>query len=68
MKFCLSAGDEVSKTGVVNLFPSYVFSGPLRPFPQTPTRPVPKSIVRPDYADHAEGRSMSEEKMRGAFE
>ena len=47
------------------MYPSYVYSGDLRPYPQTPKRPLPATIVKPDYADHPEGRSMSEEKMRG---
>lgn len=49
----------------MNLYPSYVYSGNLRPYPQTPKRAVPANIERPDYADHPEGRSISEEKMRG---
>lgn len=39
-------------TGVYNPFPSFSFSGPLRPvYPLSPRRPVPKSIVHPDYAE-----------------
>lgn len=46
-------------------WPYYSFSGKLRPYPQTPKRPVPESIARPDYADHPNGRSLSEESFRG---
>ena len=62
--FYVVAGDEKG-SGVVNLYPSYIYSGDLRPYPQTPLRTVPVNIGRPDYADHPEGRSLSEEKMRG---
>lgn len=62
--FFVLAGDEKA-SGVVNLYPSYVYSGNLRPYPQSAKRTVPASIERPDYADHPEGRSISEEKMRG---
>ena len=32
-------------------WPRYKFTGPLRPWPQTPRRTVPPYIQRPDYAD-----------------
>lgn len=59
------AGEDKNTSGIVNLYPNYSYSGKLRPWPQTPKRPVPATIRRPDYADHVEGRSLSEEKMRG---
>ncbi|KAK8064456.1 methionine aminopeptidase [Apiospora phragmitis] len=38
-------------TGFFNPFPSYSFTGPLRPvYPLSPKRTVPKSIPHPDYA------------------
>ncbi|XP_031616728.1 methionine aminopeptidase 1 [Contarinia nasturtii] len=46
-------------------WPYYTFTGKLRPYPQTPMRKVPETIGRPDYADHAAGRSLSEEAFRG---
>lgn len=46
-------------------WPYYDYTGKLRPAKQTPKRPVPDSIARPDYADHPNGRSMSEESFRG---
>ena len=39
--------------------------GSLRPYPQTPRRSVPTSIERPDYANHKEGISLSEQSFRG---
>lgn len=59
------AGGEQEKNGIVNIYPNYNYSGNLRPWPQTPKRTCPPSIQRPDYADHPEGRSACEEKMRG---
>jgi len=46
------AGDTNQKKDAFNLFPNYVYSGKLRPYPQTPKRFVPATIERPDYADH----------------
>jgi methionyl aminopeptidase len=40
---------------------SYTFTGPLRPGDVTPKRVVPDHIVKPDYADHPQGISASEE-------
>lgn len=37
------------------------FPGTLRPGLMTPKRFVPHNIARPDYADHPEGRALSEE-------
>lgn len=48
-----------------NPWPYYKYTGALRPYPQTPIRKVPATIQRPDYADHPEGRSLSEEALRG---
>lgn len=59
------AGEDKNTEGIVNLYPNYNYSGKLRPWPQTPKRPVPDAIERPDYASHPEGRSLCEEKMRG---
>ena len=44
----------------------YNFTGPLRPGQMSPKRFVPLNIVRPDYADHPEGRSLGEENDRNA--
>lgn len=63
-QFLAGVGAEKKSEGV-NLYPSYVYSGNLRPYNQTPKRDVPLLIPRPDYADHPEGRSMCEEKLRG---
>lgn len=42
-------------------FRGFVFSGPLRPCQKTPKRDVPAHIARPDYADHPNGVSYSEQ-------
>ncbi|CAD5227218.1 unnamed protein product [Bursaphelenchus xylophilus] len=51
---------------VYNPFPGYTFSGPLRPFPQTPKRAVPETIPYPDYALHPEGVSLEERNSKMA--
>ncbi|KAH8293670.1 hypothetical protein KR054_002644 [Drosophila jambulina] len=51
--------------GGYNPWPHFRFTGKLRPFPQTPKRAMPEAIQRPDYADHPDGRSLSEEALRG---
>lgn len=56
---------EGKETTGYNPWPYYTFTGKLRPFEQTPMRTVPASIPRPDYADHKEGKSKSEEALRG---
>lgn len=39
-------------TGFYNPFPSYSFTGPLRPvYPLSPKRTVPNTIPHPDYAE-----------------
>lgn len=50
-----------------NPWPHYTFSGKLRPFPKSAKREVPSLIPRPDYADHPQGRSLSEESFRGKY-
>lgn len=42
-------------------FLMYSFTGPLRPGKLSAKRSVPKTIARPDYADHAQGISACEE-------
>lgn len=39
--------------------------GPLRPYPLSEKRDVPRSIERPDYADDPEGASACEEALKG---
>ncbi|KAI6187502.1 Methionine aminopeptidase [Aphelenchoides besseyi] len=54
-----------SKTSdVFNPWPSYQFSGMLRPFRQTPKRTVPERIPRPDYVHHPEGVSLEERNSK----
>ena len=40
----------------------FSFSGSLRPCLYSPKRAVPKNIRKPDYADHPQGVSMSEQR------
>ncbi|KAJ1727475.1 Methionine aminopeptidase 1 [Coemansia sp. BCRC 34490] len=50
-----------------NPFPSYKFTGPLRPvYPLSPRREVPADIPRPDYATSARGASRMEETYGNA--
>ncbi|RKU41322.1 Methionine aminopeptidase 1 [Coniochaeta pulveracea] len=43
---------QENKTGYYNPFPTYPFTGPLRPvYPLSEKRLVPKSIPHPDYAE-----------------
>ena len=50
------------------IFRGYTFTGPLRPFQQSPRRIVPPEIPRPDYAEHPTGFpfSESEDKRTGS--
>lgn len=59
------AGTVDSQNDEYRPWPYYSYSGELRPFPQSPMRTVPDTIARPDYADHPNGRSISEESFRG---
>lgn len=42
-----------------------MYSGQLRPYPQSAKRTVPASIGRPDYADHPQGYPLSEKALKG---
>lgn len=52
-------------TTAYNPWPGFIFTGKLRPFPQSKQRQVPDKIQRPDYADHAEGLPLSERAIKG---
>jgi len=43
-------------------FRGFMFTGPLRPYQQSPKRTVPPGIMRPDYADHPNGWPLSEQE------
>lgn len=51
-------------TSQYNPWPSYQFTGPLRPWPRSAPRKVPENIMRPDYATHPQGRALSEESLK----
>ncbi|TDL27442.1 methionine aminopeptidase [Rickenella mellea] len=55
-----------STDGSFNPFPNFPFTGSLRPiYPLSPKRIVPDHIVRPDYADDADGFPKSESIAQG---
>lgn len=65
--FFVLEGESTDGTGVeYNPWPSYNFTGKLRPFPPGPNRTVPPHIGRPDYADHPTGYPASENEAKGS--
>lgn len=69
--FVFAEGTGTSENTIVNEYnpwPYFNYTGKLRPSAQTPIRTVPDHIGRPDYADHPQGRSLSEEGFRGLFQ
>lgn len=59
-------GKTQNATGHFNPFPTYSFTGPLRPvYPLSPRRTVPKSIPHPDYAASGipKARALSRNKI-----
>lgn len=51
-------------TGHYNPYPTFPFTGPLRPvYPLSPRRQIPDSIKKPDYAN--DGTPRSEQKLVG---
>lgn len=66
VKFVLE-GESTDGSGVeYNPWPSFNFTGKLRPFPSGPRRTVPPHIGRPDYADHPTGFPASENVAKGS--
>lgn len=60
-----AVSDRDAESGFYNPFPSFPFTGPLRPvYPLSDKRVVPKSIRRPDYADRPDGIPSSRSSMR----
>ncbi|GAB6018876.1 Methionine aminopeptidase 1 [Chamberlinius hualienensis] len=47
-------------------WPTFNFTGKLRPYPVSNRRSVPDHIPRPDYADHPQGFPASEQAVRGS--
>uniref|UniRef100_U5EZB0 Methionine aminopeptidase n=1 Tax=Corethrella appendiculata TaxID=1370023 RepID=U5EZB0_9DIPT len=58
-------GEKTDEKNGYNPWPYFQFTGKLRPYQQSEKRQVPANIVRPDYADHLKGKSLSEESFRG---
>ncbi|XP_014214084.1 methionine aminopeptidase 1 [Copidosoma floridanum] len=59
-------GNKNDSTNEYNPWPSFQFTGKLRPAPRDPLRSVPVSIERPDYATHAAGIPLSEQAVKGS--
>ena len=59
-----TGGDNSSNE--YNPWPSYHYTGKLRPHKKEPRREVPESIKRPDYATHPTGVPVSEQAVRGS--
>ncbi|KAH7981404.1 hypothetical protein HPB49_023848 [Dermacentor silvarum] len=55
---------KAAASAVYNPWPSFSFTGKLRPFPLSQKREVPEHIMRPDYADHPEGIPLSEQAAK----
>ncbi|XP_012253331.1 methionine aminopeptidase 1 [Athalia rosae] len=63
----LAKGENDDKSSdEYNPWPSYHFTGKLRPWRREPRREVPESIARPDYATHPTGVPLSEQAVRGS--
>lgn len=43
-----------------------MYTGKLRPFPQSEKRTVPDHIPRPDYGNHPHGIPLSEQAVKGS--
>ncbi|XP_046615438.1 methionine aminopeptidase 1 [Neodiprion virginianus] len=63
----LAKGENDSKSsGEYNPWPSYHFTGKLRPYRRESRREVPERIGRPDYATHPTGVPLSEQAVRSS--
>lgn len=66
MNFVLEGESTDGSSVEYNPWPSFNFTGKLRPFPPGPKRTVPPHIGRPDYADHPTGFPASENAAKGS--
>uniref|UniRef100_L7M8Z5 Methionine aminopeptidase n=1 Tax=Rhipicephalus pulchellus TaxID=72859 RepID=L7M8Z5_RHIPC len=55
---------KAAASAAYNPWPSFSFTGKLRPYPLSPKREVPEHIMRPDYADHPDGIPLSEQAAK----
>ncbi|KAH6945945.1 hypothetical protein HPB50_010908 [Hyalomma asiaticum] len=55
---------KAAASAMYNPWPSFSFTGKLRPYPLSPKREVPEHIMRPDYADHPDGIPLSEQAAK----
>ena len=61
---CPATEPDSVKQGLPDWARNFSFTGPLRPAMYSPKRSVPKTIRKPDYAEHYAGVSESEQKDR----
>lgn len=61
----LAKGENGSDSDQYNPWPSYRYTGKLRPYRREAKREVPSSIARPDYAQNTDGIPYSEQAVRG---
>lgn len=54
------------KVVCTDAFPGFPYTGTLRAYPLSAPRTVPPHIMRPDYADHPEGKPLGELAERGS--
>lgn len=57
-------GNKVPDT--YNPWPTYNYTGKLRPYEKEQSREVPEHIARPDYALHPAGIPLSEQAVKGS--
>lgn len=55
---------KAAASAAYNPWPSFSFTGKLRPFPLSSKREVPEHIMRPDYAEHPDGIPLSEQAAK----
>lgn len=63
--YVLEGESSDGKDSAYNPWPSYTYTGKLRPYPQSSKRQVPAHITRPDYGDHPSGIPISEQAVKG---
>lgn len=67
MIICIIEGEDGNKiSNTYNPWPSYNYTGKLRPCKKEPRREVPEYIKRPDYALHPAGIPLSEQAVKGS--
>ncbi|XP_014229744.1 methionine aminopeptidase 1 [Trichogramma pretiosum] len=62
----LAKGDTGNSKEEYNPWPSFQYTGKLRPAPREQRRPAPANIMAPDYAHHPDGTPVSEQLARSS--